>query len=170
MLSYLGGDEPPNRLTHGCCPRFHSGFYGNRHQLAQNKVRALRHLLIPRHLQTLFVHHLLPWKQMQKRPTSTPINFFLLSKFFFFFTNTKAVHGFFLLSQIFEIVHLMCFDLFVKSLYSGAFCIILKFLFNKLTCSTYLIKSLSIGIQRWNSVLGLGMWLEEKQYMSCHPF
>ena len=71
MLSYLGGDEPPNRLTHGYCPRFHSGFYGNRHQMAQNKVRARRHLQIPRHLQTLFVQHLFPWKQMQKRSTST---------------------------------------------------------------------------------------------------
>ena len=66
MLSYRGGDEPPNRLTHGFCPRFRSGFYGNRHQMAQNTVRARRHLMIPRRLQTLFVQHLFPWKQMQK--------------------------------------------------------------------------------------------------------
>jgi hypothetical protein len=50
-----GWDALRNRLTHGCYPQVHSGFYGNRHQVAQNKARACRRLMIPRHLQTLFV-------------------------------------------------------------------------------------------------------------------
>lgn len=50
-------DEAPNTLTHGCCPHFHPGFYGNRQQLAQNKVRAERHLTVPRHIQTIFARY-----------------------------------------------------------------------------------------------------------------